>query len=231
MKKYIITIIAFLIVFLIISGCSIIKKEIGDEQKTAKKFEQTRDGMNFFDDGRFIEGSLDDLKINETILVMGNANSDGSVVADRIIIGDAGEDFQDMFANMRPAAKEGEEGEIIDVEDRPMPEFDGQRQNFQQFQNLSDEERVKMREEMMANGGEWVGGGNSRISGIQRGSGQATARGVGQNIANLTGEIISKDDSSITIKLETGGSKIVFFSESTIVMTIAAKEDAQSIED
>lgn len=228
MRKYFITIIAFLIVFLIISGCSIIKKETGDEQETAKKFEQTRGEVNFFDDGRFSEGSLDDLKINETILAMGKENPDGSVVADRIIIGDAEEDFQEMFANARPALKEGE---IIDVEDRPMPEFDGQRQNFQQFQNLSDEERAKMREEMMAKGGEWVGGGEDRISGMQRGSGQTVARSIGQGIANLTGEIISKDDSSITLKLETGGSKIVFFSESTIVMTIATNEDGQGVED
>ncbi len=37
-----------------------------------------------------------------------------------------------------------------------------------------------------------------------------------------TGEIISKDEKSLTIKLQNGGSKIVFFSDSTPIMKTAS---------
>ncbi len=72
--------------------------------------------------------------------------------------------------------------------------------NFQNFRNLTPEQ-------------------------IQQRAGQAGSAGTrfgnGQNVA--TGEIISKDDSTITLKLSDGGSKIIFYSDSTqISKTIEA---------
>ena len=53
--------------------------------------------------------------------------------------------------------------------------------------------------------------------------------GAGRNTGAgfVTGEIISKDDNSITLKNRDGGSKIVFFSESTEIskFTSGTKED------
>jgi len=67
------------------------------------------------------------------------------------------------------------------------------------FQNLSPEERQQRLQEFGTNGG---AGFRGRTSGGQRG--EFTA-----------GEIIAKDDKSVTVKLQNGGSKIVFLSDST----------------
>jgi len=69
--------------------------------------------------------------------------------------------------------------------------------NFQNLQNLSPEER------------------QARLQ--QFGAGMNGARGTRTNGGFVRGEIIFKDDKSITVKLPDGGSKIVFYSDSTQV--------------
>jgi len=66
----------------------------------------------------------------------------------------------------------------------------------QAFQDLSPEERQQF---FQGN----IGGS------LQRGTG----RGDGSNF--LAGEVINKDEQSLTIKMPDGGSKIIFFSDST----------------
>jgi hypothetical protein len=74
--------------------------------------------------------------------------------------------------------------------------------NFQNLQNLSPEER------------------QARLQ--QFGAGMNGARGTRTNGGFVSGEIISKDDKSITVKLQNGGSKIIFLSDSTDITKSAA---------
>lgn len=91
--------------------------------------------------------------------------------------------------------------------------------NFQDFQNMNQEERQQRIQDM---------------GGIRRaGSGQQAVSG------SISGEIISKDEKSITVKLrdyrqgesqnESGGSKIIFFSDSAKISKLAegSAEDLQ----
>ena len=82
--------------------------------------------------------------------------------------------------------------------------------DFQNLRNLSPEER-QQRFQQMGGSGAGLGG----QFGGRNGGGGAT-----------TGEIISKDDKSITIKLRDGGSKIVFYSASTEIGKFASGTSA-----
>lgn len=80
--------------------------------------------------------------------------------------------------------------------------------DFQNLQNLSPEERQRRFQELGANA---AGGFRGGPMGGQRGGGGFTVGGI-----------IAKDDKSITIKLRDGGSKIVFFSDSTEITKSAS---------
>ncbi len=77
--------------------------------------------------------------------------------------------------------------------------------DFQNLRNLSPEERQQRLQQLGAN-----------ANGFQSGRGGDSGGGV------ANGEIIAKDDKSITVKIQGGGSKIVFFSQSTEISKSAS---------
>lgn len=191
MKKHNIILSIFLIALLLIIGCSKKNEQNSNEQRNQNQEQQIEENQLPRWNENFEEAGSDDLIIDQQILVMGTENSDGSISANEIMIGNTEADFENMGG------------------------FEGQRGNFEQmqnssyserFQNMSDEERAKfmveMRVQREASGGSFP---------------RANMRG---GTSRLNGEIIDKDDTTITLKLEDGGSKLIFFSDSTRVSMI-----------
>ena len=58
-------------------------------------------------------------------------------------------------------------------------------------------------------------------NGMASRNGTANGRVVGSSNNSILGEIISQDDKSVTLKINNGSSKIIFFSASTTVMKLA----------
>lgn len=137
------------------------------------------------------EGTLEDLVIGETVAVRGVENQDGSITANLIFIGMPEQGFFQRERN-QDREREGE---------RPqMPEGI----DFEELRILSPEERRARMQELRDSG--QMPSMEGRVSRMDGGT------------AFVRGEIIDKDEISITIKVEEGGSKLVFYSEDTQII-------------
>ena len=158
----------------------------------------------------FEEADLDNLVIGQQILVTGAENSDGSISAHQIMIGNSGVDFKRMAGLIQLPNDNNDQ-----VESGGEQPADMNRPNFEQMQNMSEEERIKFREEARA----------------QRGSGGRNFPRVnmGGDITRFNGEIINMDHSTITLKIDEAGSKLIFYSDETKVLRF--KTDSMELEE
>lgn len=173
-------------------------------------------------DSRTPQGRLDGLStttpealiIGEQVVVRGTQNQDGSITASMIYVGSPEEGFGGIpgFApgstttRERPSATERPSFlEGIDPEE---------------FRTLSPEERMQRMQELRGNSNIPMRERGAAIEGEQApyGTGGAGRRQSGDGFAR--GEIIARDEMSITVKLVDGGSKLVFHSHTTQIMEI-----------
>ena len=182
-------------------GCSKNEQQNNSLNKPINNQEQVQgENQNDIWQDNFNQLSLDDLVGGKMVMVTGTENSDGSISADRIIVGDQNMDFNNLGRNFVAPEQNNIANNDNQIPQTP-PEFTGG--GRPDFQNMSDEDRQALREQMMDN-----------VNGARTGS----TRSAGQAMARLNGEILSVDDDSLTIKLEAGGSKLVFFSSETQIL-------------
>ena len=128
--------------------------------------------------------------------IFGTQNSDGTASAQRIIVSTSTAALENLRQQMMDRFRENTTTPQNGPDQSSPQQQDGQRQPDGQFT-----------QRRFANG----------TASAQR-SGLGGFRG--QVAANLIGEILSKDDTSLTIKLTDGGSKIVFYSTSTPIFQL-----------
>lgn len=169
--------------------------QFGEQQQLSTE-ERLAQQKEFYQAQGLLDATVLDLQIGEKVLVMGTDSSGGMLVADSIMIGIDSLEMT-MPENM-PQNDEFSVGEGQTMPQAPQG-FGAEGQN-----QFSDDEMAQMR--AMRESGEkptnMGGTGNMR-----RQSGKP-----------VSGEILSIDENTFTLKLSDGGSKLIAFSDKTLIL-------------
>jgi len=213
MKKNIIAVsfLSLSLFLLVGAGCASNKNNQENENKNggegARENNLQPGEQRIVMDDRFTTGTLESLELNQTIMVIGSENSDGSILANQIMIGGGQIDFDNIIGTSSRSNFINKEEMNGDENTQNMQGSDRDFQNERpDFMNMSEEERQNFREEMSANGG----GDRAVFT-----EGATRQR---QSAMRLVGEIIEMDQHNITLKVEGGGSKLIFISEKTLFL-------------
>lgn len=218
MKKNIIILVGMLSVLALTTGCTKtteepINSEVNNVNSNTGSLTEKKVEDNRMWEEKFNAATKDDLAVGQKIMVMGEQNSDGSVVAERIIILQAGESFDSFQQMMRPDNNtSGEDNSIRSDGDRPTPSDMSER-----IQNMSEEERQVMREQKMAERGI-----KNDMDIKSRALAQAGTVGI-------NGDILDIVENSLTLKLAGGGSKLVYFTDETNFLQGKSADDQEDI--
>ncbi|MDZ7611210.1 MAG: hypothetical protein U5L10_00405 [Candidatus Moranbacteria bacterium] len=184
------------IIALLIAGCSFLfagcskeNGQSGNEGENRNQEQPAEDNQLSKWEENSKQAGLSDLEIGRQVLVMGTKNSDGSIGANQIIIGNNESDFKNISGSLM---KDGGENE-------------GQLKNKSE---MSEEEKAKFREEKRAE---------------KEASGESVKSG---DTARASGEIVDKDESTIILKVEGDGSKLIFYSDETKVLRLETEDEA-----
>ncbi len=188
MKKTLISIIVIALLIgggvFLFTGCSEKSEQDNDEQKSQEQEQPTQENQLSKWEENSEEAGLDDLETGQQVLVMGTENSDGSISANQIVIGNDESDFKNMAG---PLIKDDENNDVQPEKNKS---------------EMSEEERAKFREEKMAE---------------KEASGESIKEG---NTIRVTGGIIDKDDTTITLKIKEDGVRFIFYSDETKVLRL-----------
>jgi hypothetical protein len=178
----------FIIVLAVVGGVVYFITSKKPQEEGSRDSISERNQARVFQYENLPAGTLEDLVIGEKVVVMGIENQDGSITATMLSIGTL-EDRSEFSPNTER-----------DFSHRPASEeFDPEG-----FRNLSQGERMERMREMRDSG---------EMPSMEGGAGRM--RG---GAAFVRGEIIDKDEMSITVELVEGGSKLVFYSDSTQIL-------------
>jgi len=198
-KKYIIIFILLLALVIVVVRVNK-KSRINDYQKidNQSQVQQVQDNLSAKRNENFEQANLSDLIIGEKILAVGIENDDGSVSANQIIISDNATDFENIIESMQPPINNGSTN--LNDNNQSSTGFSGERPSPEQMQAMSKEERMEMIEKIKAQ---------------KEANGMGNASNTEESPLRLIGEIIDQDELIIILKLEAGGSRLVFLSENS----------------
>ncbi len=208
MKKQHFVFFALLVIAMVFSGCSSGDNQVqNDQQNNRWNQEQAAEIENdqaLMQNENFEQLTFIDLNIGQRVLIMGKKNSDGNISANQIMIGNDEVAFKNMSEIESSFMNNNSGDQAVDNQSiQPEVNFNGQRPDFTEMQNMSEEDRVKMMEKIRT----------QRETGV---IGQPS--NAEESLIRFIGEIIKIDETNVVLKLDSGGSKLIFYSKETKIL-------------